>query len=236
MTKREKILLQICIVIGLVGVCFVYVLMPAMKKSESLVKELESVQADEIRIMSTVQLTGLDERLESEKERANANYEFFYSKLNSYTIDDILNGLAEKNHLEVRSLNIGKYTQRKDSEVLGAVQEPEETEQEEVYDGPKIPTLSDEEDEEVKEEKKEDAVDKDIEQYLLGAESSLSLVGKYSDVMQFISELNRESDCIVINNVSLTLNERAETENTSVNANISVTLYGIDNTFLVNME
>lgn len=232
MTKREKILLQICIVIGFVGVCFVYVLMPAMKKSESLAKELEGVQTEEIRIMSTVQLTGLEERLESEKERANENYEFFYSKLNSYTIDDILNGLAEENHLEIRSLNIGQYKQRKDSEVLGAVQVQKEVVDEDAYDGPKIPVLSEDEEEETTKA----TTKNDSEQYLLGADSSLALTGSYANVMQFISELNRESDCIVINTVTITYNERAVSEKTSTNANISVTLYGIDNSFLITME
>lgn len=209
MTNREKVLLQICIVIGLVGVCFVYVLMPSMKKSEKLVAELETAEAEEIRIMSTVQLTGLEERLDSEKERAETNYEFFYSKLNSYTIDDILNGLAEQNNLDIRSLNISQYSLRDEKEILDKVAKDEE---------------------EAEEEKEATG------HYLLGAQSSLSLIGSYSNVMKFISALNQESDCIVVNSVSITSNQRAATEDTTTNANISVTIYGIDNSFLKTME
>jgi len=213
MTNREKVLLQICIVIGLVGVCFVYVLMPSMKKSGKLAAELESVEAEEIRIMTTVQLTGLEERLESEKVRAEENYEFFYSKLNSYTIDDILNGLAEQNNLDIRSLNISQYSLRDEEEILDKVAEEEGNE------------------EETEEEEQEEKG-----HYLLGANSSISLIGSYSNVMKFISALNRESDCIVVDSVSITSNHRAATEDTTTNANVSVTIYGIDNSFLKSME
>ena len=198
MTRREKILLQICIVIGIAGVCFVYVLMPSVKKSRSLAQELEMVELEELNIMSTVELTGLEDTLENEKERAEQNYEFFYGKLNSYTIDDILNNLAEQNHLDIQSLSISEYSRREDKEVVGMTEAKE--------------------------------------QYLLAAECSLSLIGSYSNVMQFLSDLKRESDCIVVKSTTITYNTRAASLDTTTNANVVVTLYGIDNEFLKSME
>ena len=198
MTRREKILLQICIVIGIAGVCFVYVLMPSVKKSRSLAQELEMAELEELNIMSTVELTGLEDTLENEKERAEQNYEFFYGKLNSYTIDDILNNLAEQNHLDIQSLSISEYSRREDKEVVGMTEAKE--------------------------------------QYLLAAECSLSLIGSYSNVMQFLSDLKRESDCIVVKSTTITYNTRAASLDTTTNANVVVTLYGIDNEFLKSME
>lgn len=198
MTRREKILLQICIVIGIAGVCFVYVLMPSVKKSRSLAQELEMVELEELNIMSTVELTGLEDTLENEKERAEQNYEFFYGKLNSYTIDDILNNLAEQNHLDIQSLSISEYSRREDKEIVGMTEAKE--------------------------------------QYLLAAECSLSLIGSYSNVMQFLSDLKRESDCIVVKSTTITYNTRAASLDTTTNANVVVTLYGIDNEFLKSME
>ena len=219
MTRREKILLQICIVIGIAGVCFVYVLMPSVKKSRSLAQELEMVELEELNIMSTVELTGLEDTLENEKERAEQNYEFFYGKLNSYTIDDILNNLAEQNHLDIQSLSISEYSRREDKEILGEAAK-KSTETAAADNVAEVAV----------------GMTEAKEQYLLAAECSLSLIGSYSNVMQFLSDLKRESDCIVVKSTTITYNTRAASLDTTTNANVVVTLYGIDNEFLKSME
>lgn len=223
MTRREKVLLQICVVVGIVGVALVYLLLPLIKKNTALHTQLDEAGIQEMQMKTMVMLTGLEEQLSQEKERAAANYEFFYGKLNSYTIDDILNQKAENHHLDIQSLSISEYAEKDPTESLRYTwytrnEDGVEIEGK-VYDPKTGEVINPPEEEKV-------------QQYLLGAQSTISVLGSYENVMNFINDLKMESDCIVVDSMNITPNTRAIHEDVSISASVSVTIYGIDNDFM----
>lgn len=127
MTRREKILLQICVAVGLIGLCTIYLLLPSAKEKQLATEGLEAAQFEEVQIMTVVEAPGVEEALAKQKKLAQENYEYFYGKLNSYTIDGILNHLTEASGLELESMNIGNYIEINTDTLI---REPEETVQE----------------------------------------------------------------------------------------------------------
>lgn len=111
MTKREKVLLQICIAIALIGMSSIYLLLPALKDKRAVVEQRESLELQKSDIDNILAVQGIDENLEEQKRIAQENYEFFYGKLNSYTIDQILNEVITSCGVEINSMSIGEYTQ-----------------------------------------------------------------------------------------------------------------------------
>ena len=109
MTKREKILLQICIAVGLVGFGGIYLLRPSISEKKEAMEALEVAQMQEIQVMTILSTSGVEEELAKQKKLAEQNYKYFYDKLDSYTIDEILNKLVAGCKLDIESMEIGQY-------------------------------------------------------------------------------------------------------------------------------
>lgn len=175
MTKREKMLLQIMICIGVVGVLAVYVLLPQIKKNRALNEDFEEVsfQADEMAEM--LALPGVEDGLEAAEATTENTWSFFQKGLSSYEIDDFINNLAEKNDLEIVLLSIGSYKEVSDTE-LGME--------------PAMATVI-----------SEDALagSHEVEDMLLSKVTVIVKVeGDYQDVLKFIDNINERSECIII--------------------------------------
>lgn len=107
--KSEKILLEILILLAAFAVILVFLVMPAAQsriEAKSLNESLEIEYLDKQQLFED---PTLDERYEEQKQIAQENYDYFYSVLNGYSIDEIVNGLAVEKQLAVTSLTIGDY-------------------------------------------------------------------------------------------------------------------------------
>lgn len=107
--KSEKILLEILILFAAFAVILVFLVMPEAQRKIEAQSLHESLQAEYLEKQKLLEDTGLDERYEAQKAIAQENYDYFYSILNGYTIDEIVNGIAVDNQLAVTSLSIGDY-------------------------------------------------------------------------------------------------------------------------------
>lgn len=107
--KSEKILLEILILLAAFAVILVFLVMPAAQsriEAKSLNESLEIEYLDKQQLFED---PTLDERYEEQKQIAQENYDYFYSVLNGYSIDEIVNGIAVEKQLAVTSLTIGDY-------------------------------------------------------------------------------------------------------------------------------
>lgn len=107
--KSEKILLQILVLVAAFALILVFWVMPEAERkirlktlSDALDQELDEKQ----QLLLNPQI---DERYQEEKQKAEENYDYFYSVLNGYSIDEIINSIAQEKQLSITSLNIGEY-------------------------------------------------------------------------------------------------------------------------------
>ena len=110
MKKSEKILLQILICVVLLAGVWMFFLNPALEKKEVLREREEAARIQQEQMQALIDNTALEDDLNVQQNISKENYEFFYSVLNSYNIDKIVNDLAKENSLYVQSLQIGEYT------------------------------------------------------------------------------------------------------------------------------
>jgi len=111
MTKREKILMQICIALALIGLSSVYLLKPSISNKKEQAAALEAVKLQELQINTVLEAEGVEEKLQEQMALAEKNYDYFYDKLNTYTIDEILNERIASCGLEIEGMSIGKYAE-----------------------------------------------------------------------------------------------------------------------------
>lgn len=107
--KSEKILLQILIVVAGFAALWMFLLMPELEKKLSITEEHDALETEYLQKQTLLLNTALDQRYADEKELAEENYDYFYAVLNGYTIDGIVNGIAQERNLSIESLNIGSY-------------------------------------------------------------------------------------------------------------------------------
>lgn len=210
MTRREKILLQICIAIGLIGLSSVYLLQPSIAERQSSEAALGAMELEELQIKTVLDAQGVEEALEKQQSLAEQNYEYFYGELNSYTIDGILNQIIEECGLEIQSLNIGDYV-KVDAATLVRNQEAESATDDET------------EDDKTEEEKAE-------EEFLLGCRVTLNVTGDYDQILSFSDALKKESTCIEVSSINVQTNERSVEEARAVVATAELLIYGIEDT------
>ncbi|MCR4651115.1 MAG: hypothetical protein K5662_05115 [Lachnospiraceae bacterium] len=194
MSKREKLLLQLCISIALVGLSSIYLLMPVIKNNRAAVEEQEMIETQMLEMKAILDAPGIDEALEGEKDRARTNYEYFYSKLNSYSLDENINGIITDTGVDVVSMKIGDY---------------------------KTIPLSN---------LKRNSEDADIildGDFLLGCDVSITATGEYDKILNLISRLKAESNCVDITSLNLTRDERVTEGKNPVTATIGIIIYGI---------
>lgn len=214
MTKREKILLQICIAIGLIGLSSIYLLKPAIAEKNLQEQNLEAAQLEELQVKTVLEAEGVEETLAEQKLLAEQNYNYFYDKLNSYTIDGILNEIVAECDLEVESMNIGTYTEistdtlKRTEEEVPVAEETSET----------SPTTTETEEEE--------------EKFLLGCQVTLNVKGTYNQVLELVDALKVESTCIEVTSISLYADERNIEVEDAVSASLGLLVYGISDAML----
>lgn len=107
--KSEKILLEILVLFAAFAVILVFLVMPEAQNRIEAQSLHESLQAEYLEKQKLLTDDGLDERYEVQTAIAQENYDYFYSVLNGYSIDEIVNGIAVDNQLAVTSLTIGDY-------------------------------------------------------------------------------------------------------------------------------
>jgi Tfp pilus assembly protein PilO len=108
-SKREKIMLIALGVIILFTVGFIFIIQPQWQKlNEALVRYNEVAN-----LRSTMQQMIANSQLQSDyqiqQENAKKNYDLLYTKLNAYSIDDIISEQLNVNSLTPISMSIGEY-------------------------------------------------------------------------------------------------------------------------------
>ncbi len=206
MTRREKMLLQILVVIGLVGMSIIYLLMPAVRDKKAFQDELEDMQLQELQMRAVLQTPDVEETLQRQQELAEENYEYFYSKLNSYTVDSILNNLVAESGLEMIGMSIGNYSPiQVDTLYRGQT----ETAGEMAADGQTADGQ---------------------EEFLLGCSVNLTVAGSYRQILELTDVLKQESTCIEVTTLNLTQEQRIVDVEEPVEASLSLLIYGISKT------
>lgn len=214
MTRREKILLQICIAIGLIGLSSIYLLKPAIAEKKLQEQNLEAAQLEELQVKTVLEAEGVEETLTEQKLLAEQNYNYFYDKLNSYTIDGIVNEIVTQCGLEVEAMNIGKYSEIS-TDTLKRTKEVSPTEAESETNS----TIMGEKEEEE-------------ERFLLGCRVTLNVKGTYEQVLKLVNALKEESPCIEVTSISLYADERNIEVEDAVSASLGLLVYGISDSML----
>ena len=214
MKKSEKILLQILICIVLLAGVWMFFLNPALEKKEVLREREEAARIEQEQMQALIENTALEDDLTVQQNISKENYEFFYSVLNSYNIDEIVNDLAKENSLYVQSLQIGEYVDASSDFTIET-----EAETEAVVDAAEDSTA---ESEVIQEPKKENQAK------LLKSQVSISVSGTYDNILAYVKALNAKSICLRIDSISLSENDRDATGNAKQNATIGLSLYGIN--------
>ena len=188
MSKREKMLLQILICIGVVGVLTVYLLLPAFKKYKQLNSNLDMVNLQKDDMDIVLAADGINESYAEAVENAEKAHNFFDIKLNSFTADSMINEMLDNNKLVIRNLQIGKYQEIPDI-TLGIVPKSNEEDSDEN---------SDDEDSDSEEDFLEDGDNEPTLEMLECMEISISLEGAYKDMCNFMDDFNETSNCVEI--------------------------------------
>lgn len=227
MNKREKVLLQILIAVGVVGVLAVYLLLPAIKKNRTLKQEHEDLvmlQEDMDILLTT---PGLYESMEESKQSTEDTYEFFNKDFVVYSVDSVINKLVDQDNLEINSLRIEKYIPRRESEIADMSEYEEDADAD-----------TDEEDD----DDAEDFYDEEDGPagFLLGLDVNVAVEGYYEDILKFIDDLNATSKCVNIKECSYSRVEQynpyeseeekelhKDEEINYVTANINMTIYSM---------
>lgn len=209
MTRREKILLQICIAIALVGFSFIYLYLPTVKGRAQAIEDRELMEDTQIQMLAVLSVDNVEDNLAKQKQIAEDNYDYFYSKLNTYTIDGIINNIVDSSGVEVLSMNIGGYTDvpskvldRKDAKDIDEESLAEED-----------ATVADAGSEE--------------ENVLLGCGVNLSVKGTYSQIYKLMDSFKKESPCIEIISTGLTFDGRNVKDDVTY-VTMSLMIYGVN--------
>lgn len=211
MKKREKILLEVFICVLLfAGICMFF-LMPAFKKHKELAERAAVAEVKQQEMQRLIGDNTLDESLNTQKDVSKKNYEFFYSVLNSYNLDQILNDLAKEKSLSIQNLSIGDYTDAGNDFPLGT---ETKTEGQDGTDESETTTQSEQE--------------LDNPANLLKSQVSISVTGSYENILAYVDGLNAQSICLRVDSISLSPNERDATGKAGQNAVISISVYGIN--------
>lgn len=228
MTRREKILLQILVAVGLVGMSIIYLLMPAIKDKKAWQKELDTLQLQELQMEAVLLTPNVEESLQQQKELAAKNYEYFYSQLNSYTVDDILNHLVAESGLEMLGMSIGDYSPVRVDTLYRSQKTDEnaEADEEERSYAEILKTV-----EGTQSDTKTSTADAgEQEDFLLGCTVTLNVKGSYRQVLNLVDIFERESTCIEVTKLNLSQNQRIVDVEEPIEATLSLLIYGIRET------
>lgn len=198
LTKREKKLLHIFATFLLFGIILSFLYLPEKQRQLELKEEMNRLETENEKVQSLLADTLLEGRLEREQMLAEKNYDYFYSQLNSYTIDTIVNNLLQKNDLYVSTLQISPY-------------------EDAVYDFPLA----------AEEGTEEDGGQAAEESVLVKSTINVSVAGKYENMLQFMADLNDKSTCLRIDLVSVEENNLIAEETGSATGIFRIYIYGV---------
>lgn len=108
-SKREKLLLEIVLLVGAFALILVFLVMPAQEEKIALEVEQESTELELQEKERLLMNDTLESSYQDALTEAKENYDYFYAVLNSYTIDEILNTLIKEHGINVVSMNISEY-------------------------------------------------------------------------------------------------------------------------------
>ena len=108
-SKREKLLLEIVLLVGTFALILVFLVMPAQEEKIALEVEQESTELELQEKERLLMNDTLESSYQDALTEAKENYDYFYAVLNSYTIDEILNTLIKEHGINVVSMNISEY-------------------------------------------------------------------------------------------------------------------------------
>ena len=205
LSKREKTMLIVLAVFVAVTAVWMLALEPLLLGLDAKRAQYSDLQVQQAEMKSA--LTRADEagsQLEEQQKLADSNYDEFYSTLNSYTIDTIVNGLLNDNALEVESLSISPYESVSDAELFGL---PEET------DTGSAATESDAAPE---------------NGYLLRSTVRLQAGGAYEDILSFIDAMNDKSFCLRVSELSVSYSTDANKYDYEARLVCTIYIYGIE--------
>lgn len=107
--KSEKILLQILILLAAFAAILVFLVMPELERKLELDTQAEELELELIEKQQLMNNPTLKENYQTQKELAEENANYFYSVLNGYSIDEIVNEVAQEKELFIKSLSIEPY-------------------------------------------------------------------------------------------------------------------------------
>lgn len=199
LTKREKILLMVLGCLLLFALELSLFISPSATAYLESDVELQELESELTKVEATLQYPELEQRLRAEKERAQENYQYFYSVLNSYTIDGIVNNLLQQEQLKIINLEITPY-------------------EDAYYDFAPLGSDVEGGEEEVMEP----------DHVLVKSVVSMNIQGEYNNILHFIDELNKTSTCLRVSNMSIAKNDLGIEEETGISAYLTIFIYGID--------
>ena len=107
--KSEKILLQILILFAAFAAILVFLVMPEMERKLELDTQAEELELELIEKQQLMNNPTLEENYQTQRALAEENANYFYSVLNGYSIDEIVNEVAQEKDLFIKYLSIEPY-------------------------------------------------------------------------------------------------------------------------------
>ena len=108
-SKREKYFLSLLGIIGVITLVYLGIVIPVVQAAQEKNSRLETLKATKAEMDAVLANTGILTEEKEISQLAEENFKAFYTKLNSYNIDYILNALIDAHNLSVTSLNISDY-------------------------------------------------------------------------------------------------------------------------------
>ena len=107
--KSEKILLQILILLAAFAAILMLLVMPELERKMELDAEAEALEIELTEKQQLMNNPVLEENYQTQRDLAEENSNYFYAVLNGYSIDEIVNEVAQEKELFIRSLSIEPY-------------------------------------------------------------------------------------------------------------------------------
>ena len=107
--KSEKILLQILLLLAAFTAILMLLVMPELERKMELEAEAEALEIELTEKQQLMNNPVLEENYQTQRELAEENSNYFYAVLNGYSIDEIVNDVAQEKELFIKSLSIEPY-------------------------------------------------------------------------------------------------------------------------------
>lgn len=200
LSKRERVLLGMLLVLLAFAGVLRFVMMPLHDRMELEREHLEALSAQKMRMDTVLSDGKLQERYDTETQKAREHYEAFYDTLNTYTIDNSINSLLEEHGLHVQKLTISPYAPVPEEMLLGEQEKSSSSQGEE---------------------------EQEQENLLLLSTVDLIATGSYERAKAFVDALNEKSFCLQVEDLQIDFGDENEFGDEARMA-ATVRIYGID--------